>query len=113
MGTNYYVTRNRPTVESPIHIGKSSIGWMFLFETQNKPFLEPPVVWNSYSELIKWLTEYVEKQKEYVIIDEYDQLYSLEEFVDLVKSKQKEKNPDNFVYAKNVDGYRFVDDEFC
>ena len=23
------------------------------------------------------------------------------------------KNPDNFTYSKNVDGYRFSDEDFC
>lgn len=37
MGTNYYAVKNRPTVCSPIHIGKSSSGWLFLFHEQNDP----------------------------------------------------------------------------
>ena len=31
MGTNYYAVKNKPTVSSPIHIGKSSMGWKFCF----------------------------------------------------------------------------------
>ena len=38
MGTNYYVIPNRPSVEEPIHIGKSSMGWMFLFQDVSEPY---------------------------------------------------------------------------
>lgn len=38
MGTNYYAVRNKPTVESPHHIGKSSAGWLFNFQEQGEEF---------------------------------------------------------------------------
>lgn len=31
MGTNYYLVKNRPSIDSGLHIGKSSAGWRFLF----------------------------------------------------------------------------------
>lgn len=59
-----------------------------------------------------WLHNYVEVSKEYVILDEYDDIVSLDEFKALVDRKQNENNPDDFTYARNVDGYRFMDKEF-
>ena len=35
MGTNYYVVRDRPSQMEPVHIGKSSIGWLFGFQDQD------------------------------------------------------------------------------
>lgn len=112
MGTNYYAVRTRPTVEKPIHIGKASIGWKFNFESHNDVYNEPPVIWNTYNQVIRWLHDHVELNKEYVILDEYDDVVSLEEFKAIVDEKQSEENPDNFVYSRNVDGYRFTDGEF-
>ena len=36
MGTNYYAVKKRPTIREPLHIGKSSAGWKFLFQEVNK-----------------------------------------------------------------------------
>ena len=64
-----------------------------------------------------WLKKYTVDSSEFVIIDEYDEIISYDDFIDLVESKQKDeqcrKNPDNFSYCRNVDGYRFSDSEFC
>jgi hypothetical protein len=38
---------------------------------------------------------------------------SFDEFIAWVENKQKEKNPDDFTYSKNMNGYRFSDEEFC
>lgn len=115
MGTNYYAVRNRPTVDRPIHIGKSSAGWMFDFQTQNDPYNDPPVVWNTFNQVRLWLRTHTGPDKEYVIMDEYDRIISLDDFLDLVESKQKEDadNPRNFKHSRNVDGYRFTDEDFC
>ena len=117
MGTNYYAVRNRPSVQEPIHIGKSSIGWLFSFQSQNDTWNDPPVVWNTYNQVKEWLKKYTVDSQEYVIMDEYDSIITYDEFVKLVDEKQKDKhnldNPDNFTYSRNVDGYRFEDREFC
>ena len=113
MGTNYYAVRNRPTTEEPIHIGKSSIGWKFNFQVQNEKWNKPPVIWNTYDQVYEWLHKYTVKSDLYVIIDEYDEIISFDDFVALVEKKQSENNPDDFTYAKNVNGYRFSDGEFC
>ena len=115
MGTNYYAVRTRPTTEYPIHIGKSTFGWMFCFQTQNEKWNDIPVVWNTYRQVIDWLKKYTVDSKEYVIIDEYDEIISLDDFVEMVREKQTadKDNPDNFTYSRNVDGYRFTDGDFC
>ena len=107
----------RHFTEDPIHIGKSSIGWMFIFQAQNEKWSEPPVIWNSFAQIKNWLRKYTVDSHEFVIIDEYDEVISYDEFIDLVESKQRDEqcrsNPDNFAYCRNVDGYRFSDTDFC
>ena len=112
MGTNYYAVRKRPTTDRPIHIGKSSIGWRFLFEEQNDMFNEPPVVWHTYDQLYEWLYKNTVETDNYVILNEYDDEISFYEFIKLIEEKQMEKNPDDFQYAKNINGYRFADSDF-
>jgi len=117
MGTNYYAVRRKPTLEEPIHIGKSSGGWLFLFQTQNETWNEIPAVWNNYKEVKEWLDKYTNgKDKPYIILNEYEKEISYKEFIDLIETKQKDKhclsNPDNFKYNQNVEGYRFASGDF-
>lgn len=55
--------------------------------------------------------------QEFVILNEYDEIISYDDFIRLVEDKQHDEhclsNTDNFAYARNVDGYRFSDGEFC
>lgn len=117
MGTNYYAVKNGPTIREPIHIGKSSMGWMFAFQTQNQKWTDPPAVWNTYPQLVDWLYKYTVDSEEYVIIDEYDEVIPFADFIDMVQAKQNDPycrdNPDNFSYSRNVDGHRFSDEDFC
>lgn len=113
MGTNYYAVRNRPTTDDPIHIGKSSIGWKFLFQSQNDKYNEPQVIWNTYDQVCEWLHKYTVETDNYVIINEYDEVVSFDDLIKLIEDKQSEHNPDDFTYARNVNGYRFSDREFC
>ncbi len=112
MGTNYYAVKNRPTVCEPIHIGKSSIGWKFHFQSQNHPYEEPPIIWNTYEQVYEWLYKYTVESNEYVIMDEYDEIIPFDEFIELVEMKQQENNEDDFTYARNVNGFRFTDECF-
>lgn len=117
MGTNYYAVKNRPTVCSPIHIGKSSYGWLFLFHEQNEPWHDDEPTWHTYEQVRDWLYKHTVEEKDYVIMDEYDRIVPFDEFFDLVDSKQKDEknkqNEENFSYrVKNVNGYRFMDGEF-
>ena len=112
MGTNYYAVKNTPTVLSPIHIGKSSIGWKFCFHRVDK--------WENYikdeplNTFPQWKT-FLEEQTangNIIIMNEYDEVVSVDEFLALVEMKQKENNPDDFTYSDNIDGYRFESGEF-
>ena len=116
MGTNYYAVRNKPSLEEPIHIGKSSYGWLFCFQEQKDNWRDIPVEWHTYEQVIDWLQKHTIDKKEYVILDEYNRKVTLKKFIDMVQTKQKDKhnlfNPDNFQYSKNVNGYRFTDTDF-
>lgn len=113
MGTNYYAVRNRPSVCEPIHIGKSSAGWRFHFQQQNDKWNDPPIEWNTFRQVRDWLKKYTVDSTEYVIMDEYDRIVPFDELMKLIESKQEENNPDDFTYARNVDGYRFSEGNFC
>ena len=115
MGTNYYVVPNRPSIAEPIHIGKSSMGWMFLFQDASELYREVPVVWHCYEDVEDWLYRHTVESEQYVIIDEYDEIISFDDFIELVARKQEQfkDNPDNFRYCRNVGGYRFEEGEFC
>ncbi len=110
MGTNYYAVRNKPTVREPIHIGKSSYGWRFLFQYQDEKWNEPPVVWHNYKEVKDWLKKYTVDSDEFVIMNEYDEIISYDDFINMVKEKQKTKVHDE--HADNVNGYRFTEGWF-
>lgn len=113
MGTNYYAVRNRPSVEEPIHIGKASIGWKFNFQSHNEQYHEPPIVWNTYDQVYEWLYKQTVESDNYVIMNEYDEMVSFDDLIKLIEDKQEEDNKDDFSYARNVNGYRFTDQEFC
>ena len=116
MGTNYYVVKNGPSQQEPVHIGKKSYGWLFAFQTQNEIWHDPPVVWNTFDQVKDWLEEYTVKQKAHVIIDEYDEVIPFEEFIQLIQDSQEDEfdrsNEHNFDHARNVNGYRFIDGWF-
>lgn len=117
MGTNYYLVKNGPTVNyGPYHIGKSSIGWMFNFQEQNEPWGDWPVVWHTYPQVKQRLYDLTVANSNFVIMNEYDEIVSYNDFIELVERKQSDphckSNPDNFSFAKNIDGYRFTDQEF-
>lgn len=117
MGTNYYAVSKKPTVSEPIHIGKSSMGWLFCFQEQRITWGEYPIEWHTYEQVKKWLKEHTTgKNATHVILDEYDNKVTFKEFFELVDIKQKDphnlKNPDNFSYSKNVNGYRFSEGDF-
>ena len=108
MGTNYYAVRRKPSLyDRHIHIGKSSCGWLFLFQDCDE--------FHTYPQFKKWLDE--EVPNEYVLFNEYNEEITKEELLDIIDTKQKDEhnlsNPENFEYnVKNIDGYRFSDSDF-
>ncbi len=89
------------------HIGKSSMGWLFNFQYQDE--------WHSYDEFKAYITN-KEKMKELSIIDEYGEEFTPEAMLEIIDKKQaderNQKNPDNFTYNDNVNGYRFSSGDF-
>ena len=109
MGTNYYLVKNRPSIDSGLHIGKSSFGWRFLF---HKPSIwDAPVPLNTFEQWKNYLTE-TTKSGSQVIMNEYDEQVSLESFLNLVEEKQKITGEDMFEDCENINGYRFAKGEF-
>lgn len=108
MGTNYYLVPNRPTTHKPLHIGKSSCGWKFDFH-KTESYEETPL--NTFERWRDYLTK-TTAAGTHIIMDEYDRIVPLEEFLKMVKEKQKENNPEDFKYSENVNGYRFMSGEF-
>lgn len=103
MGTNYYAVKKKPRivkVYDNFHIGKSSLGWKFCFQEQEQ--------YHNFEEF----KEFILNNKEWRIEDECGREIKPEELLDLIERKQKENNPDDFTYDKNVNGYRFCDTDF-
>ena len=118
MGTNFYVVKNKPSTRGAIaHIGKSSYGWLFLFHREDKIWEEPPIVWNTYEEVMEWLEKYTTGvDPAFCIMNEYDHevpFWQFKSLVDGIQADEKcQRNTENFVYNYNVNGYRFDDGEF-
>lgn len=103
MGTNYYAIKKKPRivkVYDSIHIGKSSAGWKFLFHTQKE--------YKTFDEFKNWILT----QDEYIFKDEYSNKIEPITLLELIQIAQKQDNKEDFVYNKNVNGYRFSDDDF-
>ena len=109
MGTNYYLVKNKPSTDSGLHIGKSSLGWRFLFH--KPPIWETDKPLNTFEQWRDYLKETTESGN-YVILNEYDEVVSLDDFLKMVANKQNENKPDMFEYCENVNGYRFASREF-
>jgi hypothetical protein len=76
MSTNFYITSSDPELERE-HIGKRSAGWVFSFNGQiHKTFDD-------------WIRNLVELEDGRMIVDEYGQHYSVEEFVEAVRATLK------------------------
>lgn len=102
MGTNYYAIKKKPSLYSSIiHIGKSSFGWKFLF----RGYLDEGEECLNIKSLNDW-KKYLDND-ELIILNEYDQEISYNDFFDMIEKKQLENNIDDFTYSVNVGGYRF------
>lgn len=109
MGTNYYLVKNRPSIDSGLHIGKSSIGWRFLFYRPSLWECDRPL--NTFEHWRDYLKETTEAGT-HVIMNEYDEIVSYDWLMELIKNKQKEKSSDMFDGCDSVNGYRFSSGEF-
>lgn len=109
MSTNYYLVENRPSIDSGLHIGKSSAGWRFLFYKPSLWECDRPL--NTFEHWRDFLKETTEAGT-HVIMNEYDEIVSYDWLMKLIESKQKENRPDMFEYCDNMNGYRFFGGEF-
>lgn len=66
---------------------------------------------DSYDKWIRFLKEYTENDT-IVIMNEYDEEVTLNQFIELVQRKQLEINDDNFRHCDNTEGYRFTRGDF-
>lgn len=105
MGTNYYCMERKISMHNRIlHIGKSSLGWKFLFQGyENAEGIFDDEIYISSVEDWK---DYLNNPK-VIILDEYDSEISYKDFFKMVEEKQKENNPEDFRYNANIGGYRF------
>lgn len=103
MGTNYYAIKKKPRIVKiydEIHLGKSSAGWKFAFQEQEQ--------YHNFEEF----KDFILNNNEWIIKNEYDKEISPNDLLKLIETKQKENNPDDFTWDKNVGGYRFTDKDF-
>lgn len=111
MGTNYFALERKFSLHrNCLHIGKSSMGWRFLFQGYQDYELDwdkPHININSVEDWKEFLSN-----KEYGILNEYDEEVSYDEFFEMVEEKQKENNPEDFRYNANINGYRFSYKDF-
>lgn len=92
----------RISEKTSVHIGKSSMGWLFNFQYQPQ--------WRTYDEVKSFILN-KEKMENKTIIDEYGEEITPEDLIEKIDIKQNDErnlsNPDNFRYSDNVNGYRF------
>lgn len=81
MGTNFYyqepISLNSFIYLHPVHIGKSSCGWMFGLRTDKELNL---LTWNDWKAFLKDKT----------IVDEYDNEWTFEDFCQKVENRPKD-----------------------
>lgn len=120
MGTNYYLKYNECKCCNrfdQIHLGKSSGGWKFTFQTIENFELklvdpahviadsEETITIESWKDLQKFLRMCVIDFKTARIVDEYGEPHSLEEFEKLVRDKFIDKNKSHYWEVKNDTRY--------
>ena len=108
MGTNYYAVKNKISLyPQSIHIGKVSAGWKFLFRGYFKDYILENKEISSIDDWKSFL-----KNNDYIILNEYDEIISYDEFFKMVEKFQSNNNDDDFKYNGNINGYRFSFREF-
>jgi len=105
MGTNYYLHKKESGEQ--YHICKLSAGWKPLFQAQRVGEVE--VV--SFQDWFRLL-----KEKEAMIIDEYDREIEVEKFLAEVQRRQREVPRSHLSEVGEVtrdsEGYEFIEKEF-
>ena len=101
MGTNYYLVKNRPSIDRGLHIGKSSAGWRFLFH--KPPIWETDKPLNTFEQWRDYLKETTEAGT-HVINKEHDEVVSYEWIMEWIESKQQQDSPDMPEYCQMEKG---------
>lgn len=108
MGTNYYL-KSQPCescgqCQNPLHIGKSSVGWRFLFRSYTFPLHI-----NCFDD---WLLELKNNKK--LIYNEYNEKIDLYQLLELIESKRNGKSNANRnrSFFQDEKGYDFCSNEF-
>ena len=105
MGTNYYLHKKESGEQ--YHICKLSVGWKPLFQAQRVGEVEVA----SFQDWLKLL-----KEKEAMIIDEYDREIEVEKFLAEVQRRQQEASWSHLSEVEKVirdsEGYEFTEKEF-
>ena len=99
MGTNYYAKFeicDSCGRSEEIHLGKSSCGWTFMFQSHD----DPPI--KSYRDLLDWLD-----QSDAQIFNEYQEKITVKEFRDIVENRSHPRGLLN--YAKQYPDGSFLD----
>ena len=96
----------------PFHLGKAAAGWKFCLQYP----IEHPQPYHDWPSMKEWL-------KDKIIKDEYGKEISYEEFIEMVESLQKVKEPTNWIkdewdrrYIEEnrviINGYVFYKNDF-
>lgn len=115
MGTNYYWVANACTHcgrGEEVHIGKSSVGWKFLFHGGDLYEIGDVCSFQEWKKVFKGCG---------YIKDEYEDCVSVKEFVEMVEKKQSSGEHEDpcaggclsMRYWTDKDGYDFSSMDFC
>ncbi len=123
MGTNYYLIYNECKCcnrYDEVHLGKSSCGWKFTFQSIENFSLknidhahtiantEEEITIKTWRDLKEFLYKYVVEFKTARIIDEYKDECSYKEFVEMVDFKfTKPENKSHYWYMKDDTQWKF------
>lgn len=91
---NYKDAKNLLLYTDKIHIGKRSAGWKFLWNVHNFEFFDP-----DEESIYEWL-----KSKDSFIVDEYEKVYSFEEFINDIPFEGYDLQS----YCRDYPGYRDI-----
>jgi len=104
MGTNYYFELNKCETcgrADRIHLGKSSLGWNFLLQTNDLYYI------GNWQEMKKWILEAKGN-----IVDEYGRRISKQKFIELVESWKGKSHSNLPGCFEDKDGYDFCSADF-
>lgn len=112
MGTNYYLTSKVcpccKRAKPPMHLGKSSAGWQFLFSGYRPEYEGDLNIQTKQA----WV-DYINSSEDHIIQNEYGDPISLEALLELVENKRDGRSSvDDRYNLVSQDGYIFCYTEF-